>query len=95
MGAFIALSEGVNGELTPAFRQVAIDASGCALLVFAGLSFLPTFRTSANSILFNSLGYSLSVVILGGLWFTRFQMPLLAATRERRNNQMTRLATAA
>lgn len=67
IGAFVAVCETLNREWVREYGKTAIRISGFALLVFAALSFLPAFRTSANTVLFNSLGYSLSAIFFGGL----------------------------
>ncbi|HEY7353943.1 MAG TPA: acyltransferase [Terriglobales bacterium] len=67
MGAFVAASETLDSEWVLWHRQSALRFSGCALIVFVTLSFLSNFRTSANSVLFNSLGYSMSTIFFGGV----------------------------
>lgn len=61
MGAAVALSTGSS----PHYRVAASRSfllAGVALVVF---SFFPRFRTGANSIFFNSVGYSLSAILFG------------------------------
>ena len=67
MGAFIAASEALDPAWIKSCSQIAIRCSGCALATFAALQFSRLFRTSANSVLFNSLGYSLSTIFFGGI----------------------------
>lgn len=65
-GAFIALSEISDAQWIERQRRAALAVAVVALLLFGMLSLFPSFRTGANSILFNSVGYSLSVFLFGG-----------------------------
>jgi peptidoglycan/LPS O-acetylase OafA/YrhL len=65
MGAFIALSARRDPQWIGRQRPKALSGFLLALALLAGLSAFPGFRTAANSILFNSIGYSLSAVCLG------------------------------
>ena len=65
MGAFIALSARHDPQWIGRQRPKALGGFVLALAVLAGLSALAGFRAAANSILFNSIGYSLSAVCLG------------------------------
>ena len=65
-GAFIALSE-IDDPQWIARQSRASAAAAVAAVVLLGIfSFFPSFRTGANSIFFNSIGYSLSVFLFGG-----------------------------
>jgi peptidoglycan/LPS O-acetylase OafA/YrhL len=64
-GAFIALAASRDTQWIGRNWRVALGGSVLALALLAGLSTLPSFRTSANSILFNSMGYSLSAAFFG------------------------------
>ena len=66
MGAFIALAASRDPQWIGRHRRMALGGSLLALALLVGLSALPGFRASANSILFNSIAYSLSAVCLGG-----------------------------
>ncbi len=68
LGAFVAVSESLNSEWATRHKYIAIYASASALVLFTALSMHSNFRTGANSILFNSLGYSLSILTLGGIF---------------------------
>jgi peptidoglycan/LPS O-acetylase OafA/YrhL len=65
-GAFVKISESEAPEWIQLKRRIAqfISIASGALLV--ALSALPKFRTGANSVLFNSVAYSLSVFFFGG-----------------------------
>jgi peptidoglycan/LPS O-acetylase OafA/YrhL len=65
MGACIALAARRNPGWIGRQRFKALSASVLALVLLVGLSILPSFRAAANSILFNSIAYSLSAVCLG------------------------------
>lgn len=67
VGAFIAASEALDPNWVKAYSHNAMQCSGCALLIFSAFQFLAQFRTSANSVLFNSLAYSLSAIFFGGI----------------------------
>ncbi len=67
IGALIAVSEIVDPTWIVKARHLAIWASFLSAILFVLLCFIPSFRTSANSPLFNSLGYSLSALFLGGV----------------------------
>jgi len=65
MGAFIALAASRDSQWIGRHRRMALSSSVLALALLMGLSILPSFRAGANSILFNSVAYSLSAVCLG------------------------------
>jgi peptidoglycan/LPS O-acetylase OafA/YrhL len=65
-GAFIAVSEIGDAHWIGRRRRDALLSAVLAGLMFGILSLFSSFRTGANSILFNSIGYSLSVILLGG-----------------------------
>ncbi len=67
MGAFIALAARRDPEWIVRRRNAALTCSVSAVTLLMALSILPVFRAAANSILFNSLAYSLSAACLGGL----------------------------
>ena len=67
MGAFIALAARRDPEWIVRRRTTALTCCVSALALLIALSILPSFRAAANSILFNSLAYSLSAACLGGL----------------------------
>jgi len=67
MGAFIALAARRDPEWIARRRTTALTCCVSALALLIALSILPSFRAAANSILFNSLAYSLSAACLGGL----------------------------
>jgi peptidoglycan/LPS O-acetylase OafA/YrhL len=64
-GAFIALSEAGDIHWIERYRRVAMAGAAAALVLFGIFSALPRFRTGANSILFNSFGYTFSVILFG------------------------------
>lgn len=65
-GAFIALSEANDMHWIEKHRRIALAGALGALALFAIFSgAFPSFRTGANSILFNSLGYTFSVLLFG------------------------------
>lgn len=65
-GAFIRISESEAEDwIRNKHRSSLFTLIGAAALLVA-LSSLPSFRTGANNVLFNSLGYSLSVFVFGG-----------------------------
>jgi peptidoglycan/LPS O-acetylase OafA/YrhL len=64
-GAFIALSETGDAHWIERHSRLALGCVVTVLVLLGGLSFFPTFRTGANSVLFNSIGYSLSVSLFG------------------------------
>ncbi len=66
MGAFIALAARRDPQWIGRQRPKALGGSLLALALLACLSAFPGFRAAANSILFNSIAYSLSAVCLGG-----------------------------
>ncbi len=66
-GAFIAVSERENAEWVFNNQRFAIWTVVATLTLLGSLSILPSFRTGANSVLFNSIGYSLSVVLFGSI----------------------------
>ncbi len=61
MGAAVALSSNFSSRYRVAALWSFLLAGG-ALVLF---SFFPSFRTGANSIFFNALGYSLSAILFG------------------------------
>jgi peptidoglycan/LPS O-acetylase OafA/YrhL len=64
-GAWVAVAERVDGGWIRSMRRRAfwgLLASGSLILI---LSLSPSFRTSANSVLFNAAGYSLAVTMFG------------------------------
>jgi len=65
MGAFIALASSHDPQWIGRHRRMAVSSSLAALALLMGLSILPSFRAGANSVIFNSIGYSLSAVCLG------------------------------
>jgi peptidoglycan/LPS O-acetylase OafA/YrhL len=65
MGAFIALSVRRDPQWISRQRPKALGGLALALVMLAGLSALPSFRAAANSVLFNSIAYSLTAVCLG------------------------------
>jgi peptidoglycan/LPS O-acetylase OafA/YrhL len=67
MGAWIAVYERTRPKVFQNCRGKALFAMVAATSVFAALCIFPSFRTSANSFLFNTFGYSLSAVLFGGL----------------------------
>ncbi len=67
MGAFIALAASRDPQWIVRGRNTALICSVSTLALLIGLSILPSFRAAANSILFNSLAYSLSAACLGSL----------------------------
>jgi peptidoglycan/LPS O-acetylase OafA/YrhL len=66
VGAFIAVAASRDPQWIGRHRRMALGSSMLALALLVGLSALPSFRASANSILFNSIAYSLSAACLGG-----------------------------
>jgi peptidoglycan/LPS O-acetylase OafA/YrhL len=60
-GAFIALCESEDEQWVKRHGRMALFGTALALALLALFSFLPSFRTGANSIFFNSVAYSLSV----------------------------------
>ena len=66
-GAFIAVSERENAEWVFSDQRFAIWTVVATLALLGWLSILPSFRTGANSVLFNSIGYLLSVVLFGSI----------------------------
>ena len=67
MGAFIAIATSRDPQWISRFRRAALTSSVLALALLMGFSLLPSFRASANTIFFNSAGYSLSAVFCGSL----------------------------
>ena len=65
-GAFIAVVSSGNPFWIHRSWRKAIRISAAAFALLIGLSILPSFRAGANSILFNSIAYSLSAVLFGG-----------------------------
>jgi peptidoglycan/LPS O-acetylase OafA/YrhL len=66
MGAFIALAASRDPQWIARHRRLALGSFVLALALLVSLSILPSFRAGANSVLFNSIAYSLSAVGLGG-----------------------------
>ena len=66
-GAFICISEGQGSHWIQSHRRAALIATAAATLLFALLSTHSSFRTGADSLLFNSLGYSLITVFFAGV----------------------------
>ncbi len=65
-GAFLAHSEQSNSQWIAQRKTSATVVGLLSVALFGALSlFAPGFRTSANSILFNSLGYSLIALFFG------------------------------
>jgi len=65
-GALIALLAHENTAWIHRNHRRALWGTGAAAAVFIVLSALHSFRWSANTVLFNTLGYSLIVAIFGG-----------------------------
>jgi peptidoglycan/LPS O-acetylase OafA/YrhL len=61
IGAAVALSTGSS----PRYRVLALRSFLLTGVALAAFSFFPSFRTGANSIFFNSVGYSLSAILFG------------------------------
>ncbi len=66
MGAFVAVSELQDPGWIAGKRRLAAGVSCAAFALLGILSFLPSFRTGANSVVFNTVGYSLSTLFFGG-----------------------------
>jgi peptidoglycan/LPS O-acetylase OafA/YrhL len=66
-GAFIAVSERENARWVCQNQRLALWSIAAMLALLGLLSVLPNFRTGANSVLFNSIGYSLSVGLFGSI----------------------------
>lgn len=67
IGAFIALKEAGDAHWIDRCKNTALGSAAGALIVFGMCCTLATFRTRSNSVLFNSVGYSLSVILFGSL----------------------------
>jgi hypothetical protein len=67
-GAFIAVSERENAEWIFQNQRLAVWTMAAMLGLLGLLSMLPGFRTGANSMLFNSIGYSLSAGLFGAIF---------------------------
>jgi peptidoglycan/LPS O-acetylase OafA/YrhL len=67
VGALIAVSEAGDVLWTERYRNYALGLAGAALVLFGVCSYFPSFRTGANSIFFNSVGYTLSAVLFGSI----------------------------
>ncbi len=65
-GAFIAISESENPVWIRSRRRLAGMCALTAGIVLAALSTLPNFHKNDNTVFFNTLGYSLFVIIFGG-----------------------------
>ena len=67
-GAFIAISENEWESWSESNKWAGFSLSLASLLALFGLSTMfPWFRTGANTVLFNTAGYSLSTLMFGGL----------------------------
>ena len=64
-GALIAICAYGDAEWIHRWRGWAVFSLIAAALLLAGLSAFPSFRLNANTELFNTLGYSLIVIIFG------------------------------
>jgi peptidoglycan/LPS O-acetylase OafA/YrhL len=67
VGALIAVSEAKDVRWTERHRNHALGIAGVVPALFGACSYFPSFRTGANSIFFNSIGYSLSAVLFGSV----------------------------
>jgi len=65
-GAWIAVTEKEDGGWLRGMRRPALWSSLASGALVLALSASPSFRTSANSVLFNAAGYSLAVIMFGG-----------------------------
>jgi peptidoglycan/LPS O-acetylase OafA/YrhL len=65
-GAFIAVAQHENREWIQLHRLLAARCAIAAAVIFCVLSVSARFRLTANSMLFNGVGYSLITVIFGG-----------------------------
>src|SRR5579863_6011760 len=65
-GAFIAVAENEDRGWVGSMRQASFWGSLASGTLLLALSFGHSFRTGANSVLFNTAGYSLSVMMFGG-----------------------------
>jgi peptidoglycan/LPS O-acetylase OafA/YrhL len=65
-GAFIAVAQYENPEWIQLHRLFAARFASAAAVIFCVLSLSARFRLTANSMAFNSVGYSLIAVIFGG-----------------------------
>ena len=65
MGAFIALASSRDPQWIGRHRRMAVTSAVAALALLMGLSVVPGFRAGANTVIFNSIGYSLSAACLG------------------------------
>ena len=65
VGAFIALAASRDPQWIGRHRRMALISAVLALALLVALSILPSFRTGANNVLFNSVAYSLSATCLG------------------------------
>jgi peptidoglycan/LPS O-acetylase OafA/YrhL len=66
-GAFVAVSERENTQWVCQKQRLAVWTIPTMFALLGLLSVLPNFRTGANSVLFNSIGYSLSVGLFGSI----------------------------
>jgi len=64
-GAFVALCESEDAQWVKRHGRMALCGTALALALLGLFSFLPSFRTGANGIFFNSVAYSLSVGLFG------------------------------
>ena len=67
MGAFIAIASGCDPQWLSRNRRLARNISATSMALLAALSILPSFRATANSVMFNAMAYSLSAACLGGV----------------------------
>jgi len=67
MGAFIAVASGSDPQWLGRHRRLARNSFAVALSLLVAFSVFPSFRAGANSVLFNAIAYSLSVVGLGSI----------------------------
>ena len=67
IGAFIAIVETEDVRWIERRRNTALGCVAGALVLFGLCSMFASFRTGANSVLFNSVGYSLSVILFGSI----------------------------
>ena len=67
IGAFIAIAEEGDARWIERRRNTALGCAAGALGLFGLCSMFASFRTGANSLLFNSVGYSLSVILFSSV----------------------------
>jgi peptidoglycan/LPS O-acetylase OafA/YrhL len=66
-GAFVAICASEDGEWIERWRSFSLMSLTGAGTLLIGLSAFPSFRLAANSELFNTVGYSLIVIIFGAV----------------------------